>query len=395
MWLAYSMDMYGLNPSMLLGLSSKETFTPVIYKDQDNSYFLVSSENDHFDCYASDHKGLCTDLNGDGPFQVETPSMSTDVSIFPQRFYTDDTNIPKKNRTPNFQGDNEIAVLPNFPSYHNSYTKDTALAVVLTSLDFHFRFNVISRLTNIGLTSLLDSGRTRAQKEALMFAAGMFTYNRGIYGGDELRKLIADCNIGEDPIKDCGLDGFGSHSTDIQTACHLLDTSSEVYDYKIYWNDVTWFMDKLNLSYPYESIPKIQSPIQWQKMSQDVEKIFSILEQHRQSGNKDSSSGISFRYDWRTMLGVMRAYLPQKEILMGVTLQNTDAYYESLFGKEFGPYVEGTLPVTYFATAGSHFKDNAQRLEMDETSGTAKITWDTITGVLWLLVCTFLMLPRQ
>ena len=142
LFLGYAMDHYGLNPGMLLGLAAKESFMPVIYLANDNSYFIVDDENAHYDCYASNKKGLCTDNNKDGPFQVETGGMSSDVSVFPQRFYTGSEAKPK--RVPSYLTDNEFLSMSTFRSLHDSYTLDLGLAVVLTSLDFHFRHNLLT-----------------------------------------------------------------------------------------------------------------------------------------------------------------------------------------------------------------------------------------------------------
>ena len=46
------------------------------------------------------HDSLFIDGNKDGPFQVETPAMSTDVSVLPQRFYFGDTSVPASQRKP-------------------------------------------------------------------------------------------------------------------------------------------------------------------------------------------------------------------------------------------------------------------------------------------------------
>lgn len=144
--LAYAMDHYGLSPSMLMGLAAKETFATVIFAENDNSLFIVDDQNAHYDCYDPARQGLCRDNNLDGPFQVETGGMSSDVAVFPQRFYLGSESIPKQSRKINTSlTDNEIMNLPGFRAFHDSYTAalDMGRAIVLTALDFHFRHNLL------------------------------------------------------------------------------------------------------------------------------------------------------------------------------------------------------------------------------------------------------------
>ena len=82
----------------MIALAAKETFATALYPQNDNSYFIVDKEDDHFDTLSND--SLFIDGNKDGPFQVETPAMSTDVSVLPQRFYFGDTSDPASQRKP-------------------------------------------------------------------------------------------------------------------------------------------------------------------------------------------------------------------------------------------------------------------------------------------------------
>ena len=144
LFLGYAMDAYGLNPAMIIGLGAKESFSFARYQaTDDGSYFIVKNENEHYDCYSNDQRGLCRDGNHDGPFQVETGGMSTDVAILPNRFWIGDQATPKSERKIKYMYDNEVLTSPNFREYHDYYTLDSGRAHVLTSLDFHFRHNMI------------------------------------------------------------------------------------------------------------------------------------------------------------------------------------------------------------------------------------------------------------
>ena len=100
MFLAYSQDQYGISPHTMISLAAKETFATALYPNKDDSYFIVDKEDDFFNTLSND--SLFIDGNKDGPFQVETPAMSTDVSVLPHRFYFGDSSVPESERKPSF-----------------------------------------------------------------------------------------------------------------------------------------------------------------------------------------------------------------------------------------------------------------------------------------------------
>ena len=153
-------------------------------------------------------------------------------------------------------------------------------------------------------------------EDALEFAGAMYTYNRGLWSVMDMSKCTPEMN----PITDCKLDGYGGHSTDINNACQLLNQANEVYDFSISLQDVTWFINKLKETYPYESIPNVHGIIPWSTIHQKAKEAYEIILRHRQAKSL-GDSGISFRYDWRLLLAVIRAYLPGKEDFYGPTLE--------------------------------------------------------------------------
>ena len=98
MFLAYSQDQYGISPHTMISLAAKETFATALYPEKDNSYFIVNNEDDYFNTLSND--SLFIDGNKDGPFQVETPALSTDVSVMPHRFFFGDQATPSSQRKP-------------------------------------------------------------------------------------------------------------------------------------------------------------------------------------------------------------------------------------------------------------------------------------------------------
>ena len=316
MFLAYGQDHYGVSPHTMMGLAAKETFATALYPERDNSYFIVDNEDDHFNTLSND--SLFIDGNKDGPFQVETPSMATDVSVLPQRFYFGDSSVPISQRKPSYLSDNEFLTDYNeFRSYHDSVTGDFYKAIVLSCLDLHFRHNIIMQMTKQGMRPGWDLryGNEEAE-DALEFAGAMYTYNRGLWSVMDM----SQCGVDQNPITDCKLDGYGGHSTDINNVCQLLNKASEVYDFSISLDDTLWFISKLQETYPYSSIEGIHGEIQWDTMIARVKEVYPVILSHRKA--KDSTAtGISFRYDWRLLLAVIRAYLPKKEDFYGPTLE--------------------------------------------------------------------------
>lgn len=322
MFLAYAQDQYGLNPHMLMGLAAKESFGTAVDPSNDNSYFIVDDENDLFDCFNTD--GLCTDGNRDGLFQVETPSMGTDISCIPHRFYTGSKNVPKKDRVPIYVTDNELLGDESaLRELHDWMVLNPYRAVVMTSLDFHFRHNVFLMMRKQGLRPAYDSRTDREGKDALEFATAMYTYNRGLFGNMDLTSvflLYLQCTPDLDPITDCGLDGYGGHGGDINNVCLILDHSNEVYDFEISLQNVTYFIDTLEETYPYDHVNGDFDSIPWDEITIKAQEAYDLIYEHRKSINPNSN-GISFRYDWRLLLSVIRAYLPVKENLGGPTME--------------------------------------------------------------------------
>lgn len=353
LFLGYAMDQYGLNPAMLLGLAAKESFMPVIWAAQDKSYFIVSNDDEHYDCYAAGKNGLCTDGNLDGPFQVETGGMSSDVASFPHRFYTGDTAVPKKDRKPSYLTDNEFLQQSGFRKFHDSYTLNLGKAIVLTALDFHFRHNLLWTMKKSGFHSAMLK-RDRDGQDALEFAAMMYTYNRGVFD-TQITSMLAKCTPAMNPTE-CGLDGYGGHSTDIRTACRLLDQvpSTEVYDWTVTTADLAHFIDTLEETYPYDAIDGVQSSIDWDAIRRDAAEAFSILQGHRASkAGAMYSNGISFRYDWRALLAVIRMHLPPRETMLGPSVQNFANYWGTTRTPALSPTTSpSSFPLSQCSLAG-------------------------------------------
>jgi hypothetical protein len=274
--------------------------------------------------------------------------MSTDVSVFAQRFYPGPEKI-KSARAPLIQSDSTILGATTFRAFHDSYTLDNSKALVLSALDFHYRFNLLVRLKDIGFLAQYNARTTRAEKQQLLFATALYTYNRGIYDKTTLTSKLSTCTPGKDPILDCGLNGYGGHGQDAGKICTLVERSTSLYDYNIYKEDLDLFITKLEETYPYDAVYGHYSRIDWALIRQNAASAFSILDEIR-----GSKGAISFRYDWRALVAVIRAFLPTKESLMGPTLKSIDTFYGSTISTDLPPLTSrSSQPFSFVNTAGS------------------------------------------
>jgi len=351
LFLAYAMDMYGLNPSMLMGLAAKESFFgALLAADDTGSDFLVADPTTTYNCHSDTRQGLCHDEKLAGPFQSEPADMATDVSIFAQRFWTGDSTTAIEDRTPDVLPDSDILAEAGFKTFHDNVIRDNFQATIVAALDLHFRYNVLIRLNQAGLLEQYLARNTRKEREQLVFAAAMYTYSSGITDKSTLNGLLSDCGVGKDPILDCGLDGFAGHSEDVGKVCTMLDRSPEVYDYPLSKSDIDWFINELQGTYPYISVSGLHGPINWTTLRSAASTAFDTLQ-----ANRGNLGVISFRYDFRPLLAVIRAFLPAKEILIGETIQTIDGIYGNSFNTDLGPIVsKGSNDPEYLNTAGSH-----------------------------------------
>lgn len=226
--------------------------------------------------------------------------------------------------------------LPNFKAYHDSITGDPARAIVLTALDFHLRYNVIIRLRDVGMLQKYLARSDPSERGTLLFATAMYTYNRGLFDKTGLQRMLGSCTPGKHPVRECGLDGYGGHSGDIAKACTLVERATEVYDYEVTWADTEWFLKKLESTFPYSSVPGLQEKLDWSEISKQAKEAFDYLSSRNPTASARGQS-ISFRYDWRPLVAVVRAQLPARENLMGESLKSLDAYYGNSFADDLPP----------------------------------------------------------
>ncbi|KAI3652850.1 hypothetical protein MP228_002275 [Amoeboaphelidium protococcarum] len=327
LFLAYAMDQYGMNPHAFMSLSAKESFAPAVSPNGPDAQrmFLTMNEMSLYNLYGL-HYGFGTDANGDGPFQNEMPTMATTVSMFPGRFA-----LTYGQQQPSFDLDVTIAASPQLPQLHSFYVQQAHRAVVLAALDLHWRYNAYILVPGFGMRAPWQKRSNGKQKSELEFAALFYSYNRGVYS--DISSKLCGCQPEADPLLTCGMNGFGTHGSDIKSVCKLMDSATKVYDYQVSRRDLHIFLDLLRSTYPYseQGAASIYGPINWNTIFSVSNKYFGKLAERRQAkGGVKRTFGpptgldeeyISFRYDWRLLLAVIRAFLPERESLVGPTWQ--------------------------------------------------------------------------
>lgn len=115
----------------------------------------------------------------------------------------------------------------------------------------------------------------------------------------------------------------------------------------------------------YDSIP-------WDQIRSDVNEAFDIIKASRSKhSGKTYSDGISFRYDWRALLSVVRMRLPPRETLVGPSVQTFTDYW----GGKANPVMSSitspaTFPTNYCSLAGGD-KELCSSVPQEESSSSS------------------------
>ena len=287
-------------------------------------------------------------MNGiaNGPYQYENEAVVTTVAAYAQRFfvnpYTRDTVTAamRKSRQPQWLNATTFSHewdRRNMFQFFWDWTTggSDSLSILFTSLYFHRTHNQIIWFPNVGFRNAFDirlKTGTRDQQNMLEFCTILKAYNGGDYSLQEspMSKEPAGCT----PETDCTAEsvegaaanscldtGYGGYTTQIKDVQIVMLQAAQPYDYPVLWGDVLEFLATLEQTFPYECIMGLGGTygvIDWDALRAAVRWTFEYLQAARVPRyNDDVRAGISFRYDWRLLLAVIRAFLPQKEVMMG------------------------------------------------------------------------------
>ncbi|MCX7747569.1 MAG: dockerin type I domain-containing protein [Clostridia bacterium] len=278
MGMGFNYELLKLNPNYMTAMGTKENFACGLAPEYTgaNSIYKVTLDGQNYIWPIQAHQ--------DGPFQQETPNFN-DMrdhmkDFFPGNAVHDDYTFVKEP----MKDDLKFVTAAICSGLSITVTRETLHAIpaakfkefISQAKDPWAEYVLIDYAYNRGLNSLLSSQALGAKRQ------------------EALNSL--------DVSKTLGLTGFGDHVNEIRWA--LIDINNDTantYDAQITWADMESFLTKLKVFYS-QGVP---SDATWTEMKNDTKRAFDILAKHW-GGNY-----ISYRYDFLTLMRVIKAYLPQ------------------------------------------------------------------------------------
>eukprot|EP01105_Mastigella_eilhardi_P004975 TRINITY_DN1669_c0_g2_i1.p1 TRINITY_DN1669_c0_g2~~TRINITY_DN1669_c0_g2_i1.p1 ORF type:complete len:322 (-),score=77.29 TRINITY_DN1669_c0_g2_i1:42-1007(-) len=231
-----------------------------------------------------------------------------------------------------------------------NYTMHVDRSVVLAALDFHMLHTIVFSLDGVGMRTSWEK-RTRVQRDQLEAVAVVYAYSEGLFTTSfGSNSSLAKCPAAKDPARFCGLSA-GGYVSEVMTSCQALDQADEVYDYDITWADVQYFVQQLQATYPYMTVGTIS--LDWAQILSDANEAFTSLHVHRIAVDS-TYAGISFRYDFRALLAVLRVNLPEREPLTGPSFEAIDHHFYGIWLTDEAVADSAQWPLSSCSLAGSH-----------------------------------------
>lgn len=268
-------ELFKINPNYMCALGTKENYAAgVVGPDVGNTNNPVEIDGETWYWPIVAHP--------DGPYQQETGNFNDAKSFYPDFYPTDAAHDDYTKITVDFNDHNWI-----------SSAISSGISITVTR-EF---LNAI----NVGYNEFMDS----AVDSWAEFSIVTYAYNRGI--NDFLSKKVFTDNreaalISSDIAEDFGMGGFANHVPTVRAITDAMNKALyDVYDVQITWQDMDIFFPKLRMFYA-RGFP---NDTEWNAMKQDVQRAFNVLASHW------GGSYISFRYDFLTMIRVIKEYLPK------------------------------------------------------------------------------------
>lgn len=267
-------EFFKINPNYMCALGTKENFAAGVVRENVGSAsnpVIIDGEIWYWPIIA----------HPDGPYQQETGNFNDCKSFFPD-FFPD-----------NAVHDDYTAITVDFtnPNWISSGIS-SAISISVT--------REMLNAFNIDYNGFMDN----AVDPWAEFSIITYAYNRGI--NDFLTKklftdnralALASPNIAEE----FGMGGFANHVPTVRAITDEMNKALyDIYDAQISREDMEIFFARLRMFYA-RGVP---SDPEWNAMVQDIFRAFDVLAEHWQ-GNY-----ISFRYDYLTLLRIIREYLP-------------------------------------------------------------------------------------
>lgn len=275
MGIAFAYEIFKINPNYMCALATKENWTCGVYHERLGVFttpVLIDGTTWYWGMTA----------HPDGPFQQE-PGNFTDCKAF----------------YPDYLPDNA-----SHSDYVSISVSTTDPRFITSAISAAISLTLLRELYNAVPTLWFQDFCLNAKDSFAELVFITFGYNRGwlalnfdIFYPDRDRKNALEVT---DLIAAYNLGGFGDHVTYIRDATKVMNRSDNIYDEKIYWQDMQVFFQRLRMFYG-RGIP---SDSEWQQMISDVQRAFNLL------ASRWGSNYVRFRYDFLTLLRVMKKYLP-------------------------------------------------------------------------------------
>ena len=345
MTLVFARDHYGIEPHALLALGVKKSFFGATDTANDDSS-LIAGFGEEFDLDSADvtpngDTGYYTPTP-DGPFQLDRGTFATLLSVFPARLHAGsacgDDLTPEESAFCDAlytSGDApRLLIVDETPlidaaledlmqEFRESRLGSAMPATELAILDLHMRRTVLRGIVDIGFADAYDGYVDAEAASRFELAAVLDAQTRGISccSGYDL------CTEGLDPFAECDLTGGIGESDKAETeaVCRALNDALAVpsaHDFQMSRDLVETFVARLAEFYTITPLPDLEptfDPAVWTARVGEAYDV--LLEEYRVELGDSLHETLSFRYHWRTLLAVLRAYLPGPEALMGPVVE--------------------------------------------------------------------------
>jgi hypothetical protein len=275
MGVAVNYEFFKINPNYMVALGTKENFAAGLVPASAGNMvnpIVINGVTWYWPMVA----------HPDGPYQQETENFSDCMSFFPDLF------------PPNAVHDNYTSITID------TTNPDWISAAVSSAISITVTREYLNAIYN-GYNNFMDSTADPWAELSIVD----YAYNRGT--GDFLNYKLFTANrakaiASKDIVADFSMGGFADHT---QTVRAITDTINKalknIYDARISMADMNVLFDRLRMFYG-RGVP---SDSQWNAMKADVGNAFNMLAQHW------GKSTVSYRYDFLTLLRVVKEYLPQ------------------------------------------------------------------------------------
>ncbi len=202
----------------------------------------------------------------------------------------------------------------NAPGNYGIITHTIALICDLSSR----YYNYFASARSLKLNQLAASSRD----PYLLLKTVAYGYNQGPYTGNiwlmgcgnaHRTTAINSTNVAVSN----GITGFSSYASTVSDLSRRIGRDTTVYDWGITWGDVLSFLNDLRTNNFANGVP---SNADWTSMTNELQTAFNAMAGKSPNVLSDGTmvgpTRISFRYNWLTMLRIMKKWLPQPRMYL-------------------------------------------------------------------------------